>query len=338
MVPWLERPTMDIDLALPVERRYDAVPAEAQALGRCLLDAVLGEVPRGGRLVADWARLRTGNRFQGEAASLAGQVGVGWRDVMLANLAYDLVLASFGCSTVALPTPSGPVVARNMDWWPEDLLARASYLIHCSSQGVFRFANAGWPGAIGVVTGLSAHGFAIVLNAVRGLEKVRKTGYPVLLHLRRVLEDARGFEEALRMLSEQTLAAPALVTLVGSRNEQRVVVERTPTRHALRWPRGDEPLVTTNDYRLLFQPLAHDGAGIYETTCARYEALCRSLGGHRADREVEDTALLYLLSDAAVIQSITAQHILLRPRQGTVRLFVPRHFLAGAPPGFHPVG
>jgi hypothetical protein len=223
-----------------------------------------------------------------------------------------------------------------MDWWPEDILAQASYLVRCSKRGMFQFANAGWPGAIGVVTGLSARGFAVVLNAVLSAEGVRKTGYPVLLHLRRVLEDARDFEHALQMLSQQTLAAPALVTLVGSRNEQRVVIERTPTRRALRWPRGEEPLVATNDYRLLDQPRTQAGPKLYQTTCTRYEALCRFFAGHRPNQDVEDAALLYILSDPTVIQEITAQHIILRPRTREVRLFVPLRLLGKVARGTEP--
>jgi hypothetical protein len=341
MVPWVERPTIEIDLAKPMNRRFEEVPGEAFAQGRRLLNAVMGRIPPVARFLADGARLRTGNRFQHEAVSLSRQVGVGWRDVILANLAYDLVIVSFGCSTVALPTPNGPVVARNMDWWPEDILAQASYLVRCSRQRAFYHATAGWPGAIGVVTGLSARGFALVLNAVIGSEGVRKTGYPVLLHLRRVLEDARDFADALRMLSKQTLTTSALFTLVGSQNDQRVVIERTPTRHALRWPNGDEPLVTTNDYRLLAPPETHEGAEIYETTCTRYDALARFFAKHRPDQEVDDTALLYVLSDPAVIQGITAQHIILRPRKREARLFVPRRLIdnlanEGEPDGLSP--
>jgi hypothetical protein len=333
MVPWVERPTIEIDLARPVARRYADVPPDARAAGRRILAAVLREAPPSARYLAYGVRLRTGGRFQEEASALARLNGADWRDVLLANVSYDLVLAYFGCSTVALPTPSGPVVARNMDWWPEDVLAQCSYLIRCSHGGAFQFANAGWPGAIGVVTGLSARGFAVVLNAVLSPEGLCKTGYPVLLHLRRVLEDAASFETALKMLAEQRLAAPALFTLVGSRNEERVVVERTPTRHALRWAEADAPLVATNDYRQLAAPVAGGGgaAEIYQTTCGRYEALTRFFARHRPDREVEDTALLYVLSDPEVIQGITAQHILLRPRQGTVRLFVPRRLLPREP-------
>ena len=327
MVPWVERPSIAVDLDRPARERYAAVPPEAFAAGKRLLASVMEQVSPLALLLADWVRLRTAGRFQSEAASIARQVGVSWRQVMLANVSYDLALATLGCSTVVLPTPRGPVLARNMDWWPEKILAQTSYLLRINRGSRFAFASAGWPGAIGVVSGLSARGFAVVLNAVLGPEGVRKTGYPVLLHLRRVVEEARDFDDALHLLSEQTLAAPALFTLVGKDNRQRVVIERTPTRHAHRWPDGDEPLITTNDYRLLLPTESHAEAEIYRTTCHRYDALCRFFARHRPEREVEDAALLYILSDPSVRQSITAQHVILRPRTGEVRLLVPRHLV-----------
>jgi hypothetical protein len=330
MVPWVERPTVAIDLTAPAERRYEGVPRAAFAEARQLLDRIKSEVPPTARPLADAVRLRTGGRFHDEAVSLARQVGADWHDVILANISYDLVLARFGCSTVALATPHGPVVARNMDWWPEDLLAQASYLLRFARAGQFQYANAGWPGAIGVVTGLSARGFALVLNAVTCSEGVNPAGYPVLLHLRRVLEDARDFDDALRMVAEEPLAAPGLITLVGTENSQRVVVERTPMRHALRRAEDDAPLVTTNDYRVLFRPEAHDGAEIYRTTCRRYDTLQQFFTRPRPDRGAEDAALLYALSDPGVLQGITAQHIIMRPRAGEVRLFVPRRLLRAA--------
>lgn len=330
MVPWVERPVLDIDMDLPVRQRYQALPTEAFACGRRLLGEVMQEVPPAARLLADWVRVRTLNRFHNEAVSLAQQIGASWREVMLANVSYDLLLASFGCSTVVLATPSGPVVARNMDWSPEVPLAQTSYLVRCHKGGKLAFANAGWPGAIGVVTGLSGRGFAVVLNAVIGPEMRHTTGYPVLLHLRRVIEDAPDFDAALQMLTGQTLAAPGLFTLVGSQNEQRVVVERSPTRHAIRRPQGDEPLFTTNDYRLLFQTQASDQSELYRTTCSRYEALCRHFARSRPDRPVTDAELLYVLSDSSVIQSITAQQIVMRPRSGEIRLYVPRRLLPDA--------
>jgi hypothetical protein len=329
--PWAERPGLDIDLGRPVSDLAATLPRDVLASGRRLLDAILPVIPRRARAVADWVRLRTAWRFQREAAGVARLIGASWRDVVLANVCYDLLLATLGCSTVVLPTPSGPVVARNMDWWPEDVLARNSYLIRCSRAGQFHFAHAGFPGSIGVVTGLSARGFAVVLNAVICTEGRRWLGYPVLLHLRRVLEDADDFDDAVRMLSRQRLAAPALFTVAGSRNEQRVIIERTPRRWALRRPRGDEPLLATNDYRILTDAQGQaPGDVLLGTACPRFETLSRLVAKHRPDDPITDTALLYALSDPGVIQEITAQHIIMRPRTGEMRLFVPRRFLAGA--------
>src|SRR5438105_4751103 len=210
MVPWSERPTLTIDLDKPPRARFADIPRDAMDAGQRLLTAVSDLIPRKARWLAQVMRLRTWNRFQSEIVAMARTVNADWRDIMLANVSYDLLLATFGCSTVALATPSGPVVARNMDWWPEDMLAKASYLVQSNRGGAMQFVNAGWPGASGIVTGMSARGFAVVLNAVIGPEGHSKLGYPVLLHLRRVVEDAADFDAALQMLSKQRLIASAL--------------------------------------------------------------------------------------------------------------------------------
>ncbi|HEX3316088.1 MAG TPA: C45 family peptidase [Gemmataceae bacterium] len=327
-LPWLETPTLDLDLDLPPTERFGSIPPEALSAGRELLDAILEGLPPRTEALADLARLRTVGRFDAEIEALADAIGVPWRGVMLANLIYDLAVASMGCSTVALATADGPVLARNMDWSPEDVLARSSFLVRCRRRGRLAFASAGWPGAVGVVSGMSGRGFAVVLNAVLGPEGKSLAGYPVLLHLRRVVEDAMGFDDAVEMLARPPLVVSALFTLVGVENHQRVVIERSPTRFALRRPAGDEPLLTTNDYRLLFAPTASDHGEIYRTTCSRYDALGRLLRKTRASRTVSDAELLYVLGDAEVRQSITAQHVIFRPASGDMGLWVPRDLAA----------
>ncbi len=99
-----------------------------------------------------------------------------------------------------------------------------------------------------MVTGLSARGFAVVLNAVVSEERYRLTGWPVLLFLRRVLQRAEDFDQAVKMIAERTLFMSGLITVVGTENHQRVCIERTPTQAVLRWAQDDVPLISTNAF------------------------------------------------------------------------------------------
>jgi len=324
MLPWVERPTITIDLADVRRGRMPELPADAIANARALFAEVMASIPKKARLLTYWLAVRTRNRFGREFKAAARVIGADPRDIALANLSYDLVVGALGCSTVVLPTPDGPVLARNMDWWPEEPLARASYLIRCCEGNDWKFTSAGFPGAVGVVTGLSSRGFAVILNAVTSPDGVCKTGYPVLLHLRRVLEDATDFDDALAMLSKQRLVTAALFTLVGSKNEQRVVIERAPRRHALRWAKANEPVITTNDYRLLDQPVGGDTWDLERSSCSRYGRLWHLATRKPAGEPPTDDELLYWLTDDEVRQEITAQHVLIRPASGEMWLFVPR--------------
>ena len=327
MTPWVERPTLTVDVAR-VRRGYPAdLPPAAVAEAQALLGEVLAMIPRKARVLAYWLAVRTGNRFGREFKAAAKAIDGNPKDIALANLSYDLVVGALGCSTVVLPTADGPVVARNMDWWPEGPLARASYVIRCVDGDAWRFSSGGFPGAVGVVTGLSSRGFAIVLNAVTTTDPVCKTGYPVLLHLRRVMDDAADFADALAMLSKQRLTTPALFTLAGTKNDQRVVIERAPRRYALRWGRAGEPLVTTNDYRLLDTGKENDEWDLGRSSCGRYDRLCGLALRRPSGPAPRDEELLFWLSDPEVRQEITAQHVLMRVAAGEMKLFVPRHLV-----------
>jgi len=316
--PWRERPGFDFDLSQPLSVQVSAFSPEALRNGKALIRAMPSVLPPGSEGWVNGVRERTRDRFHPEATALADRIGVHWREILLGNVAYDILIGSMGCSTVVLPTPAGPVMARNMDFVPEVQLAQASYMLRHHGGGKLAFTNAAFPGTIGVVTGLSARGFAIVLNAVSSPEGVNITGYPVLLFLRTVLEEAQNFDDALKRISEQPLCMAALVTLVGNENHQRVVIERSPTRHALRWGEPGKALMTTNHYRLLY-PIGDDNPD----TCSRFARLCQLLGHYDERNAPDDTALLRMLSDESVIQEITAQHIIMRPRQQEAKLFVP---------------
>lgn len=325
-LPWAPSPELDFDLAKPPAERFAGVSESVLLRGRALLAKVLAFIPPATLKFAWAVRVRTINRFQSEIDAWAARLNIGWRELLLANVSYDLALAYWGCSTVALATPGGPRLVRNMDWMPEHLLARATCAMRYTRGGEIDFAAAGFPGAVGVVTGVSARGFALALNAVGAPGGPDMTGWPVLLFLRRVLEEAQDFDEALGWLTKQRLAVGALITLAGRENAQRVVIERAPNDVALRWACGDEPLVTTNHYRALEAESGALAGGLQETTCGRWVRLAEQAAEWRG-RAPEDAEVLRALQDPGVQQEITAQHVLMDPVHPGLRVFVPRRLL-----------
>ena len=329
--PWTPSPRIAIDLDTGPGDRECPIPTSLIESSRLLLDATIADVGRIDGL-AEMVDERTEGRFRKESEALGKLLGRDWQSVVVANVSYDLVLSSFACSTAAIATPSGPALFRNMDWWPEHLLARASCVVEYRREGRTVFEAAGWAAASGVVTGMSGRGFAVALNAVGGLEGTDIEGYPVLLHLRRVLEDAESYAHAVELLTDEHLASPALFIVVGGTPEERIVIERSPTRSATRSARGTQSLVATNEYRALGKSPTSDGGTLAQTSCGRFDALA-SLTDSAPRREHEEGDMLRALTHPEVMMGITAQHVIARPNAGDLKLFVPTRLVAGDVPG-----
>lgn len=288
---------------------HEPYPAPLLASARILVGEIAGQLRP--HPLSQPAALLVRQRYPQHAAQIdkaAQLLGVDALDLTTANLSYDLLLGLFGCSTIVLATPDGPLLARNMDWLLPEYIARASCVVPLEN-GV----HAGAIGSTGVVSGQSRHGFAVILNAVL-TGAMDRDGYPVLLFLRHLLDSAGSFDEAVELASRTRLASSALITLAGTRNEQRVCIERSPRNFQQRRPHGDEPLLVTNHYRRLGSPHA----------CSRYDFLERHL---RRPSQPEPEELLALLNHPGVRQDITAQHVLASPARGLFRLFVPAELL-----------
>jgi hypothetical protein len=280
-------------------------PPELAARSRRLLEATLALFPPGagaGFVPGVAARYPV---HAGRAERVAAAVGVDPADLLAANLCYDLLLGSpaMGCSTLALPGEGGPVLSRNMDWFPAEKIAKASCLIR-EEFGV----NAGFVGMLGAVTGMSHRGFCVCLNAAFGGSD--PAGYPVLLFLRHVLDTAGSYAEALEMATRERLMSGGIITVVGTRNEERAVVERTPTAARVRTAAADQPLAATNHFRALAAP----------EVCPRYEYMTRHAGKLPAAE---------ILTSRSVLQEITAQHVVLCPATRRAEMYVPSHLLPG---------
>jgi hypothetical protein len=185
-------------------------------------------------------------------------------------------------------------------------------------EGRIPWASVGWPGALGVVTGVNAHGIAVMVNPVRTADvRVTRPARPVTHLARGVLEGARTLDEAVKLIeTTPTLGAAAIALADGT--GAWILIERTPTRAIVeRNPRapavGD--VLTTN---ALGGDPENDRARRMLTTAARIERAGKlvraplpdvgALAGVLRDRRTPDEAIRPL-GHRGVIDDGRAVHV-----------------------------
>jgi acid ceramidase len=253
-----------------------------------------------------------------EMESLATALELPVGDVALCNFYYDALKLVLGCTAFAVEVDDVILHARNLDWWTENAaLARYTTVCHFVGGPHGEFTTIGWPGFIGAFSGIAPGRFAVTLNAVLSHERSRPA-MPVVLLLRIVLEEARSFDDAVAILSHALLPCDCLLLLTGTRPGEMVVIERTPSRHALRSAQGGFVCVT-NDY----QRLNGGPAGTSEilaTSCNRYqrvEALVRK------ETPGDPNVCFDYLTDPSVKMRITVQQMVFRAATGEYWIRLP---------------
>lgn len=304
-----------VDLDAPPETRWSGLAPHADAVRELCSTYVddLGGLDDHAEALALYRDRCVPREQQLEFGHIAALAGLSSTEVALANLYYDRMKAlfsgAFGCTAVAVETPAGPLHARNLDWHaPNDVLKRLTQVTELRRGGETVARTVGWPGFVGAFSGVAPGRFAVTLNAVLSDEPPRWAPSVGLL-LRAVLEYASSFDEALDTLAHKEIASDALLLLTGTRPGERVVIERTPTRHALR--RADGPLFVTNDYRVLT-----DGSAIgllAETACTRFDRAVALAGS-----ALEPARAFELLADPGVRLPITVQQMVFRAATGEV--------------------
>lgn len=235
---------------------------------------------------------------QREIAALATASAIDERDTMLGQCFLDLTPMT-ACSTVALPgSAAADGVARfgrNLDFPSLGVADKYTTLFIVKQTGRYAFASVGWPGMIGVLTGMNEHGLTLANMEVSRGRRV-PTGMPYTLLYRAALERCRTVDEAiayLRATPRQTANNLMLMDAAGD----RAVVELTPEAVVVRRGEADVALLSTNHQR---------GADAATAgLCTRYDYMkrqsARDFGGIDG-RAVE--AMLQHVGNATTLQAM----------------------------------
>jgi isopenicillin-N N-acyltransferase-like protein len=151
-------------------------------------------------------------------------------------------------------------------------------------EGKLAWASVGWPGQLGVVTGVNAEGIAVMVDPARtGDVRPTRVARPVALLARAVLEQAKTLDEAIKLVEQTSTLGAAQFVIIDGASGKWVLVERTPSKAIVeRAPKlpafGD--VLTTN---ALAQDPENDRARRMLPTPARVERAARLAHAPLAD-------------------------------------------------------
>jgi acid ceramidase len=305
---------LTIDLRRPPGDRWHLTPTQSQQARELLTSyrADLGLSANAAEFLTDAARgLERADHWL-EMESLAAALNLPVIDVALCNFYYDALKVVLGCTAFATDASGTILHARNLDWWTDNAaLSRYTTVCHFIGGRAGPFTTVGWPGFVGAFSGVAAGRFAVTLNAVLSNEPAQPA-IPIVLLLRAVLEEARSFDEAAEILSNSILPCDCLLLLTGTRSGEMVVIERTPSRHAIRSAQGNF-ICVTNDYQQLNADTNQATSELLVTSCGRFQRIESLL---RAEIPLHPEHCLTYLCDPDVQMKITVQQMVFRAATG----------------------
>lgn len=254
-------------------------------------------------------------KYQEEIKAVSNYCDFSEDEILITNLYYDALKFIFGCTAFSISNSCERWHARNLDWWTDGtILGDYSMIFDFQKEGETIYSLVSWPGFIGALSGVRKGAFSITLNAVLSNEGPQ-FATPITFLIRDVLEHITTYDEAIKKLSETTIASDCLLMVVGCNEGENVVIERTPTTYAIR-KAVDNHLIVTNAYLALTEnKITQD---TLQATASGRHGRVKQLLGIKTPRTVNE--YMNILSDSAIKMDITVQQMVLHPKTGNIHL------------------
>lgn len=164
---------------------------------------------------------------------------VGRTELVAANTMFD-IKKFFFCSTILIdPAKSGtggPLLGRNLDFPTLGYLQDYTAVMVYKQPGKRAFASVGFPGVVGVLSGMNDAGLAVavleVYSSKDGSPKFDIEGIPYAMSFRRVLEECATVAEAEKLL--RSMKRTTYINLAVADKTGGAVFEITPKRVEVR--------------------------------------------------------------------------------------------------------
>ena len=273
-------PVINVDLTLPPEKRWQHVPVKLCKAAKTLTNRAADQVggPRkltlAERLMDAATAVR--NPYRAEIAAWASLADLPRRRALLSNMSYELSGAGYIANETIIPSVSdwlnrvkngvgairgqakactsgaayypacGMVHVRAMDWTLAGL-GRHTVIWHVTGGEAGDYYNIGWPGYVGVISGMAPGRFSATINQASPFGKPSLQWPPSHL-LRYVFDNAADYDDAITILEGTPVCFPAFVTLVGTQPGEAAIIELTPEENRVYPMTRKQPIAIANDY------------------------------------------------------------------------------------------
>lgn len=157
-----------------------------------------------------------------------------------------------GCSSFATwgtqSADSSLLIGRNFDFYVGDAFAENKQVAFYTPDQGYKFASVGWPGMIGVLSGMNETGLTVTINAAKSAVPTG-SATPISILTREILQYASTIDEAFAIAQKRKTFVSESILIGSSKDGKAAIIEKSPEKTVLFKGKEANRLICTNHYQ-----------------------------------------------------------------------------------------
>lgn len=157
-----------------------------------------------------------------------------------------------GCSSFATwgtqSADSSLLIGRNFDFYVGDAFAENKQVTFCAPSKGYKFASIGWPGMIGVLSGMNETGLTVTINAAKSAMPT-SSATPISILTREILQYASTIDEAFAIAQKRKTFVSESILIGSAKDGRAAIIEKSPEKTVLFNGKEKDRIICTNHYQ-----------------------------------------------------------------------------------------